>query len=83
MQGVAARRGPEGPEVKGAASHAMTHNLAPRRPFRSQDGYGAFSLRKRDAPIVERYILSQKQHHSMNQAQADLEPSNLPVLSRL
>ncbi len=35
-------------EVKGAASHAMTHNLAPRRP-RSQDGYGALSLRKRDA----------------------------------
>jgi REP element-mobilizing transposase RayT len=70
-------------EVKGAASHAMTHNLAPRRPFRWQDGYGAFSLRKRDAPIVERYILSQKQHHSTNQLQAELEPSNLPVPSRL
>jgi hypothetical protein len=61
----------------------MTHNLAPRRPFRWQDGYGAFSLRKRDAPIVERYIRSQKQHHSTNQLRAELEPSNLPVLSRL
>ncbi len=39
-------------KVKGAASQAMTHNLAPRRPFRWQDGHGAFSLRKRDAPIL-------------------------------
>ena len=70
-------------EVKGAASQAMTHNLAPRRPFRWQDGHGAFSLRKRDAPIVEYDILSQKQHPSMNQLQAELEPSNLPVPSRL
>src|SRR4030067_228109 len=53
----------------------MTHNLAPRRPFRWQDGYGAFSLRKRDGPTLERYILSQKQHHSTNQAQAELQPS--------
>jgi REP element-mobilizing transposase RayT len=70
-------------EVKGAGSHAMTHALAPRRAFRWQDGYGAFSLRKRDVPIVERYILKQKQHHSTNQLQSELEPSNLPVPSRL
>ena len=70
-------------EVKDAASHAMTHNLAPRRRFRWHYGYGAFSLRKRDAPILARNILSQQQHHSTNQAQAELEPSNLPVPSRL
>jgi REP element-mobilizing transposase RayT len=70
-------------EVKGAASHAMTHRLDPLQPFRWQDGYGAFSLRKRDVPIVERYILNQKQHHSTNRLQAELEPVNVPAPSRL
>ncbi len=69
-------------DVKGAGSHAMTHILAPRRPFRWQESYSVFSLRKRDVPIVERYILNQKQHHSANQLQAELEP-DLPVPSRL
>jgi putative transposase len=67
-------------EVKGASSYAMTHTLAPRRAFRWQDGYGAFSLRKRDAPIVERCIANQKQHHSANQLLADFEPSPLQLL---
>jgi putative transposase len=62
-------------EVKGAASHAMAHTLAPGRSFRWQNGYGAFSLRKRDVPIVERYILNQKQHHSTNHLQTELERS--------
>jgi putative transposase len=66
-------------EVKGASSYAMTHTLALRRAFRWQDGYGAFSLRKRDAPLVERYIANQKQHHSTNQLLADFEPSPLPL----
>jgi putative transposase len=70
-------------EIKGVGSYAMTHSLAPRRPFRWQDGYGAFSLRKSDGPIVERYILNQKQHHSPNQHGPKLQPSNLHVPSRL
>jgi REP element-mobilizing transposase RayT len=70
-------------EVKGAGSHMMTHKLVPGRPFRWQDGYGAFSLRQRDVLVVERYILNQKQHHSTNKLFSELEPSNLPVPSRL
>ena len=70
-------------EVKGAGSHAMTHTLAPLRPFRWQEGYGAFSLSKRDIPIVERYILNQRQHHSTNQLQSEFELPNSVVSSRL
>ena len=53
-------------EVKGASSHLMTHELARGMPFRWQEGYGAFSLRRDDVPIVRRYIAHQKEHHRTN-----------------
>jgi hypothetical protein len=51
----------------------VTHALTPDAPFRWQRGYGAFTLRKSDAPIVRRYVLGQKDHHAKRNLQADWE----------
>jgi REP element-mobilizing transposase RayT len=51
-------------EVKGASAHLVTHRLAPEIGFRWQGGYGAFTLRDEDTPVVRRYVLQQKSHHA-------------------
>ena len=51
-------------EIKGSSAHLITHRLAPDRPFRWQGGYGAFTLRTEDPPIVRRYVLNQEMHHA-------------------
>jgi REP element-mobilizing transposase RayT len=51
-------------EVKGASSHFMTRVLAQGSPFRWQVGYGVFSLRRDDVPVVRRYVQQQKEHHA-------------------
>jgi REP element-mobilizing transposase RayT len=51
-------------ELKGASSHHMAHRIAPGRPFRWQEGYGAFSVRKADAGTVASYIRNQRAHHT-------------------
>ena len=45
------------------------------RGFRWQGGYGAFTLRKTDLPIVEAYVLRQKEHHAASDVHADWERS--------
>ncbi len=52
-------------EVKGVSSHLVTHVLRPGEFFKWQGGYGAFTLRKKDVPVVQRYIQRQKEHHQM------------------
>ena len=52
-------------EVKGVSSHLVTHVLRPGEFFKWQGGYGAFTLRKKDVPVVQRYIQKQKEHHQM------------------
>jgi putative transposase len=60
--------------MKGASSHLMSHVLMPGRAFRWQDGYGAFTLRKTDVPVVAAYVIKQKQHHSARAAIEEWEP---------
>lgn len=61
-------------DLKGGSSHAMSHNILPGRAFRWQDGYGAFTVRQEDVPVVGRYILDQKAHHTQGTASCDGEP---------
>ena len=51
-------------EVKGSSSHLVTHEVTPAQFFKWQGAYGAFTLRKEDAPVVAAYISSQKRHHA-------------------
>ncbi len=51
-------------DVKGTSSYLMTHEFVRGEPFRWQIGYGAFSLRRDDVPIVRRYVMDQKEHHA-------------------
>ncbi len=60
-------------DLKGGSSYAMSHLIAPGLPFRWQEGYGAFTIRKEDVPIVARYIRDQKSHHTQGTACADWE----------
>jgi REP element-mobilizing transposase RayT len=60
-------------QLKGSSAHFVAHILTPDAPFRWQGGYGAFTLRKADAPIVRRYVLGQKEHHAKRSLQPDWE----------
>jgi hypothetical protein len=59
--------------IKGASSHEMAHRIAPGRPFRWQEGYGAFTLRKEDCETVAQYILNQRAHHAAGTMNPDWE----------
>lgn len=61
-------------EVKGSSAHLVTHRLSPDTAFQWQGGYGAFTLRKDDAPAVRRYILHQKTHHDKKTIALEWEP---------
>ncbi len=60
-------------EVKGSSSHLVTHEIAPGEFFKWQGTYGAFTLRKREVPVVKRYIENQKQHHAAGGLWEELE----------
>jgi putative transposase len=49
--------------VKGASSHLINHEIRPGERFKWQGGYGAFSVSKRNVPLVRDYVLNQEQHH--------------------
>jgi putative transposase len=51
-------------EAKGSSSHLVTHEITPDQFFKWQGAYGAFTLRKDEAPAVKDYIERQKEHHS-------------------
>jgi len=42
------------------------------RNFHWQDGYGAFSIRKKDIPEITKYIAAQKEHHRKRTFQEEL-----------
>jgi len=69
-------------DAKGASSFAMTHEFAPGRPFRWQEGYGAFTLRKGDVASVARYVANQKQHHASRRLSDLLEHAACPSRPR-
>ncbi len=62
-------------EVKGASSHLMTHQIAPGEYFKWQGGYGAFTLRCDQVPMVREYIANQKAHHRGQTLRAEWEKS--------
>lgn len=51
-------------ELKGVSSHLVTHEVAPMAGFRWQGGYGAFTLARRDIPVIRRYVVEQKSNHA-------------------
>lgn len=55
-------------ELKGASSHLVNREVAPAAGFRWQGGYGAFTLARRDVPLVRRYVAEQKRHHAASTA---------------
>lgn len=61
-------------EVKGASSHVMNHEVRLHASFKWQQGYGAFTISKRTVPIVQAYVLHQKQHHAAGSLYATLAP---------
>ena len=60
-------------EVKGVSSHLVSHRLVPGSVFRWQSGYGAFTISTDDVAAVERYVISQKQHHNNRALMPELE----------
>ena len=60
--------------IKGASSFVVGHQGV----FRWQTGYGAFTLRDTDVPIVKRYIERQKTHHQKNSCNPEWETSHPP-----
>jgi hypothetical protein len=42
----------------------VTHEITPDQFFKWQGSYGAFTLRKREAPDVQAYIERQAEHHA-------------------
>jgi REP element-mobilizing transposase RayT len=60
-------------QVKGVSSHLVTHSLKPGAFFKWQGAYGAFSLRKADAPVIQAYIERQKVHHASHDLRMEFE----------
>ena len=60
-------------EIKGSSSHLVTHVIKPGEFFKWQGGYGAFTLRKSEAPVVQAYIENQKEHHASGKLSGELE----------
>jgi REP element-mobilizing transposase RayT len=61
-------------EVKGASSRIVNDRCGPAVPFRWQAGYGAFTLRTSDIPVVHDYIIRQRSHHASTGLWQDWEP---------
>ena len=64
-------------EVKGSASHLLTHRPGRNQFFKWQGGYGAFTLAKDDVSVVKSYVLRQKEHHADNSLLTEWEPGAL------
>ena len=63
-------------KLKGTSSRLLGQAMPGNRGFRWQGGYGAFTLRKTDLPILEAYVLRQKEHHAASDVHADWERSS-------
>jgi putative transposase len=59
-------------QVKGAASHCMTHAVGVA-DFQWQGGYGAFTFARRRLRRISAYVANQKAHHSNSTFVPDLE----------
>ena len=59
--------------LKGSSAHLATHHLIPREFFKWQAGYGAVSVSPRHLDQVSRYIANQREHHTNNSLNPNLE----------
>ena len=60
--------------MKGVSSHLVNHDVRPPFFFKWQGAYGAFTLAKRDVPMIRDYILRQEEHHREQRLDYELEP---------
>lgn len=60
-------------KVKGASSNFVNHELGGSSHFAWQEGYGIFSVGKRELNGIIRYIQYQKQHHNNRTTIPELE----------
>lgn len=60
-------------QVKGSSSHLVTHRLEAGEAFKWQGCYGAFTVSRWDVARIRSYIQNQKQHHSNEVLEVDLE----------
>jgi len=66
-------------QIKGGTSHLMNREHG---PFRWQDGYAAFTVRKADVPALLQYIRNQREHHRAGRLGPDGElPGSAPASS--
>jgi len=61
-------------QVKGSSSHLVNRRLTSEGTFKWQGGYGAFTVSKRNVPLVREYILRQEDHHRDHETIAAYEP---------
>lgn len=61
-------------QIKGASSHLVNREIAPPFYFKWQGAYGAFSISKKDVPMIRQYVLRQEERHRDNRLDPDLEP---------
>ena len=63
--------------IKGASSHYINHLLLKKSGFQWQNGYGVFSVGKREIDIVVRYIRNQRKHHQAGTTRDDWEKTEV------
>ncbi|MEA3338300.1 MAG: IS200/IS605 family transposase [Chloroflexota bacterium] len=60
-------------QLKGVSSHFANNQLHLEYHFKWMGFYGAFSVSRWDVPKIMNYINNQKNHHGMDEIQAELE----------
>jgi putative transposase len=65
-------------ELKGSTSRLMSISLSPGSFFKWQGGYGAFTLRPSEIPVVRAYIQNQREHHQKRTFFEDWETTEEP-----
>jgi len=51
-------------DIKGDSSKWINQNHLVAGRFKWQEGFGAFSYRQKDVPVIVKYVLNQETHHS-------------------
>ena len=65
--------------IKGVSSTALREDEFKGQAFSWQDGYGVFSLSKRDLEEVITYVQNQKAHHAAGRTKQSLEEADEEV----
>ena len=63
-------------DFKGVSSNWINSNKLTDEVFSWQEGYSAFSVSKKDLPIVRQYIYNQEKHHILYSIEMELAELN-------